>query len=180
MTPAGGFRRVGEREIWKGVRTGISLLTVEGPDGSTFERELVHHQDAVAVVPLLDNGAVVLVRQYRAAIDDWVLEIPAGLCDVDGEALEATARRELVEEVGYEAGTLEQLTAFHNAVGSTALKTTVYLGSSLTACPSDLQGPEELAMTVEHLPLSSAAAAVRDGRITDAKTVIGLLLVLAR
>lgn len=179
MTGA-GFRRTSEREVWRGARTGISIVTVEGPDGTTFERELVHHEDAVAVVPVLGSGEVLMVRQYRFAVDDLVLELPAGLCDVPGESLEDTARRELAEEVGCTAGHVERLASFHNAVGTTALRTTVFLATGLTEGAPDLQGPEEQAMTVERVALVEARRLVADGVVTDAKSVIGLLLAADR
>ena len=70
------------------------------PDGEPFERFIVHHPGAVAIVPVDADRRVTLVRQYRAAVDRMVLEAPAGTCDVDGEPPEATARRELAEEAG--------------------------------------------------------------------------------
>jgi len=77
--------------------------TFESPDGRTFERDIVRHPGAVAVVAVDDQRHATLVRQYRPSVGTFVLEIPAGTCDVDGEEAEATARRELAEEAGLEA-----------------------------------------------------------------------------
>ena len=79
--------------MYQGRVIGLGIGTFRAPDGSTFERDIVHHPGAVAVVPLLDDGTVVLVRQYRAPIDRLLLEIPAGLRDVPDEATEVTAAR---------------------------------------------------------------------------------------
>ncbi len=89
---AGGFRRVDERVLHRGYVITLAEGTFAAPDGTEFTREVVHHPGAVSVVPLHDDGTVTLVRQYRAAIDDDLLEIPAGKRDVEGEAPRADRR----------------------------------------------------------------------------------------
>jgi 8-oxo-dGTP pyrophosphatase MutT (NUDIX family) len=135
----------------------------------------------VAVVPVLFDAegtpAVVLVRQYRAALDADLLEIPAGTRDVEGEDPATTAGRELIEEAGFAAGHLERLCSFHNAAGMTDSLTHVFLGTGLTPAPRDLHGPEEQAMEVVQIALTDAMAMIERGEITDAKTLVGLLLV---
>jgi ADP-ribose pyrophosphatase len=145
-----------------------------------LEREIVHHPGAVSVVPLRDDETVVLVRQYRAALDRQLLEIPAGKRDVDGEAPETTANRELAEEVGLHAGRLVKLVEFFNSAGFSDEHSTVYLGTELEEVPSDRHGAEEQHMTIEHVPLNDVRALIARGEITDAKTIIGLLLALDR
>ena len=168
-------RPVHEGHIWR-----VSVLTVQAPDGHRFERDTVLSPGAVAVVPVLadpEGGfSVVLVRQYRAALDTDVLEIPAGMRDVDGEPPEDTARRELLEEAGLIAGHLEPLTVFHNAVGMTDALTHLFLATELRQGAHDRQGVEEQAMEVVQVPLHDAVAMVGRGELTDAKTVIGVLL----
>jgi 8-oxo-dGTP pyrophosphatase MutT (NUDIX family) len=171
------FRRVGERVAWRGQRIQAAIASVAAPDGSTLEREIVHHPGAVGVLPLHDDGTVTLVRQYRAALDADVWEIPAGLRDVEGEPTDETARRELVEEAGLRAGALEHLVTFHNSPGFADEAVVVYLATALTPVPHDRQSAEEEHMVVDRVPLDEALAMVDDGRITDAKTVIGLLAV---
>jgi ADP-ribose pyrophosphatase len=100
--------------------------------------------------------------------------------DVAGEDPETTARRELREEIGMDADDIELLTVFHNSAGMTDATTHVYLASGLRAVGSDHQGPEEHAMTVFELPLAEAFARVSNGTITDAKTVVGVLLAWQR
>ena len=93
-----GFRRVAEKELYRGSLISVAEGTFTAPDGSTFSRDVVRHPGAVSVVPVLgETDEVLLLRQYRAPIDRDLLEIPAGKRDVSGEPPEATARRELAE-----------------------------------------------------------------------------------
>jgi ADP-ribose pyrophosphatase len=177
---SGGFRQVGEDEVFRGHIIKVAQGTFEAPDGSTFSRDIVRHPGAVAVVALADDDHVVLVRQYRAPVDDFVLELPAGIRDVDGEAPEVTARRELAEEAGYEAGSVEFLTRFNISVGFTDEVTEIFLATDLSEVPNDLQGVEEQHMTVERVSLAEALALIERGELRDAKTVVGILLTLRR
>lgn len=170
-----------ERTIHRGHVLHLVEAEFEAPDGSRFTREVVRHPGAVSVVPLLDDGAtVVCVRQYRAALDALLLEIPAGKLDVAGEAPEACAARELEEEIGMRAERLEQLATFHNSAGFCDERSHVYLATGLEETETDLQGPEESHMTVEHVALDDVPAMIADGRLTDAKSIIGLTLARAR
>lgn len=174
-----GFRHVGDSVLHEGHVISLSRSTYEAPDGSTFERDIVRHPGAVSVVPLLDNGDVVLVRQYRAAIDSVAIEIPAGKRDVPGEPTETTAQRELIEEVGFRAGRLDLLVRFHNSIGFSDEESFVYLGRDLIEAPMDRQGIEESYMDILRVPLIDTPEMIRVGTITDAKTVIGLSVAIA-
>jgi ADP-ribose pyrophosphatase len=169
------FTVTGERTVWTGFRIHAAVAEVVAPDGSTVEREIVHHPGAVAALPLHDDGTVTLVRQYRVAVDDDIWEIPAGLRDVDGEPTVETARRELAEEAGLRAEQLAHLAAFHNSPGFSDEVIDIYLATGLVPVPDDRQGVEEQHMAIARVPLDRALAMVDDGRITDAKTVIALL-----
>jgi 8-oxo-dGTP pyrophosphatase MutT (NUDIX family) len=173
------FRRVREGTVWSGRVISAAVVQIEGPDG-VHEREIVHHPGAVAVVPWHDDGTITLVRQYRAALEAELLEIPAGLRDVADEPPEETARRELVEEAGLSPGTLEHLVTFHNSPGFSDESVVVYLATDLTEVAHDRQGAEEEHMVVERIPAADARAMVLDGRITDAKTVVAVLTLAAR
>jgi ADP-ribose pyrophosphatase len=172
------FRKVGERTVFEGSVISLGVGTFEAPDGHRFEREIVHHPGAVSVVPLTDDGEVILVRQYRAPLDREVLEIPAGKRDVADEPVEVTAHRELVEEIGMRAGRLVPLVEFHNSVGFCDEQSFVFLATELGATATDLQGIEEHHMTVERVALDDVETLIATGAITDAKTVIGLTLTL--
>ena len=170
------FHVAEERPGWQGRRVAVAIAVVEGPSGDRHEREIVHHPGAVAIVPVHEDGTVTLVRQYRAALDADVWEIPAGLRDVDGEPPELTASRELAEEVGLRAERLERLLTFHNSPGVSDESVVIYVASGLHEVPDDRQGAEEEHMVVARVSLDDAMAMVDDGRITDAKSVIALLL----
>ena len=170
------FEKVGERLVHHGAVIDVAVGTFRGPDGSTFERDVVHHPGAVSVVAVDADGRVPLVRQYRAALDVELLELPAGKLDVDGEPPEECARRELAEEVGLAAEAWELLCEFHNSPGFSDERHRVYLARGLSEVPDDRQGVEEASMTVEWVSLSDAVSLAREGEVKDAKTVIGLLL----
>lgn len=175
------FRKLSERVVYRGSLITVAEATFEGPDGSTFERDVVHHPGAVDIVPLLGDGrTVVLVRQYRAAVDREVLEIPAGKRDVDGEAPDATARRELEEEIGMRAGRVDLLAEFLNSPGFCDERSYVFLARDLTPTQPSLQGVEEQHMTVEHASLDDVPRLITTGELVDAKSIIGLCLARER
>jgi len=174
------FRRVDEEIVHRAARFTVARGRFAGPDGEVFERDVVHHPGAVAIVPLHDDGTVTLVRQYRAALDDHLVELPAGLRDVDGEPDIDTAARELVEEVGLTASRLEPLVTFLNSPGFCDESVSVFLATGLTEVDDDRQGVEEEAMEVLRVELDEALGMVAGGGITDAKTIIGLALTARR
>ena len=171
-----GFRQVGERLVHQGHVVSFNIGTFEGPDGSTFDRDVVRHPGAVSVVAVDDDGQVVLVRQYRAALDEQILELPAGKLDIEGEDPMVCAKRELVEEVGIEAAEWELLAAFHHSPGFCDELGRVYLARGLRSVPDSRQGPEEQTMTIEHWRVADAPKLVADGTVHDAKTCVGLLM----
>jgi 8-oxo-dGTP pyrophosphatase MutT (NUDIX family) len=179
VSAPGGFSHLSDEVIHEGHIITVSRSRFLAPDGTEFLRDVVRHPGAVSVVPLLDSGEVVLVRQYRAALDEMMLEIPAGKRDVAGEPPEETASRELVEEVGLRPGSLRLLARFHNSVGFSDEESFVFLGTDLQEAPTDRQGIEEAYLEVVRIPLADTPAMIAAGTITDAKTVIGLTLALA-
>lgn len=170
------FRKLSERVVYQGSLIALGEGTFVGPDGTEFQRDVVHHPGAVSVVPYQDDGTVLLVRQYRAAIDRSLLEIPAGKRDVVGEAPELTAHRELAEEVGRRAGRMDLLGTFFNTPGFCDEYSYTYLARDLTEVPSEAASVEEAAMTVETVAYGEALAMIARGDIVDAKTMIALLL----
>ncbi len=175
-----GFRQVGEEVAFRG----FLLSVVEGhfvaPDGAPFERDIVRHPGAVAIVPVTAEGAVVLLRQYRGAVDRWILEIPAGTRDVDGEPTEVTTARELAEEAGYAADQLTLLAVILNSPGFCDESTWVYLATGLHAVEPARDGFEEQHLSVEEIPLDDFDAMVDDGTIADAQTILGVGLARRR
>lgn len=174
------FEHLGDELVHHGHVIDLYRARFSAPDGSEMVREVVRHPGAVAVVPLMDDGQVVLVRQFRAPFDREFLEIPAGKLDVEGEDLQVAAGRELAEEVGLRAGRLDHLVTFHNSVGFSDEESHVYLGRQLEVVARNRQGIEEQHMTEVRVPLPEVRSMIVSGEITDGKTVIGLLATLAR
>jgi ADP-ribose pyrophosphatase len=175
-----GFRRIDEREIYRGQIWRVAVAEFESPDGDRFERDIVRSPGAVAAVPLVfdaeGNPSVVLVAQYRPAYEREIIEIPAGMRDVDGEPPEETARRELAEEVGLSPGRLDRLIELLPQPGTSDSTTIVFLATDCSPTSTQPHGPEEEHSRVLHVPLAEAVAMVEAGAIGDAKSVAGLLL----
>ena len=177
------FQTIESATAYEGIFATVRLDQVRMPDGSVAEREVVEQDDAAAVVPVFEDGTVLLLRQYRHPFGDYLLEIPAGKLDKEGEGPQETAARELVEETGYRAQRLERLTSFRNSAGWTDEVTSIFLGTGLTheGVPEGFEREaEEDDMEIVRLPLDEAVREVRAGTITDAKTIIGLLLTAGR
>ena len=171
-----GFGKLSEREIHRGHVISTAVGTFVAPDGTEFERDLVHHPGAVSIVPLLDGGTVILVRQYRAPLDDYVLEIPAGKRDVANEEPIVTAQRELAEEIGMTADHVELLAEFYNSPGFSDEHSYTFLARGLHETPMQRDGIEEQSMEIDRVPLAVVPSLIRAGEITDAKTIIGLMM----
>lgn len=172
------FTQVDEQVLHEGHTISYARGTFQGPGGIVFTREIVRHPGAVSVVAVDDDGMVILERQFRAALGQDLLEIPAGKRDVPGEPPEETARRELAEEVGLAADRWTRLAGFHNSPGFCDEHGTVYLAQGLREVPSEPQGHEEDAMTIEWHRLRDTPLLIASGQLTDAKSIIGLLLAL--
>lgn len=174
------FRRIGERTRYEARRLKVVTGTFVGPDGFSFERELVRTFDAVCIVPLESDGThVLLVRQYRGAVDQALLELPAGKLDIPGEAPELCAQRELAEEAGVEPGKLTELGRFYNSPGFCDELTYCFLAEDLRACARAADGIEEQHLVVERVALGDLDELIASRDLVDAKTIAGLLLARA-
>ena len=142
------------------------------PDGSEAVREYIRHPGAVVILALLEDGRVVLERQFRYPHGREFIELPAGKRD-PGETPEATGRRELLEETGYVAAEWRRLGVIHNAIGYSDEGIEIWAARGLELREQQLAQGEFL--EVFTLPLAEAQAMARDGRITDVKTIVGLL-----
>jgi 8-oxo-dGTP pyrophosphatase MutT (NUDIX family) len=175
-----GFRKLGESEVLRSSLIRVASARFESPDGEQFERDVVHHPGAVVVVPVTASRTVLMVRQFRAAVDAELLELPAGKRDVRGEPTEITAARELAEEIGRRAGRLDLLARFYNSPGFSDEFSWLYLAQDLSVAPLDRQGAEERHMAIEEVPLAAAPGLIESGEIIDAKSIIGLTLAAQR
>jgi len=173
----GAFRFLGERVRHAGFFFQLTTGTFLDPNGYTFEREIVRHPGAVCIVAIEgDPPMVLMVRQYRGAIDRALLEVPAGKLDIADEPVEAAAERELAEEIGRRATKLIKLGTFLNSPGFTDELTHCFLAEGLVTIERDAHGIEEEFMTVVPIPLFDFWRFVRTGEIMDAKTIIAVNL----
>ena len=159
--------------VYSGRIVTLSVEKVRLPNDRTVSLEIVRHPGAAAVVPIDDQGRVILVRQYRHATGSWLLEVPAGKLDHPGESPEDCARREVEEETGFRAGEMTSLGWIWVTPGYSYEKIWLYLARRLTPVPASLQ-PDEV-LTVEPLPLDDAVRRAASGEIVDAKSVCALL-----
>ena len=162
------------KRIYSGKVLKLDLDTVALPNGRTTELEILRHPGASAVVPLKEDGRVVLIRQLRHAARGFIYEIPAGKLDLQEDPKDCAAR-ELEEEVGYRAGFLDLLTSIWTAPGFTDEVIHIYKGTNLEKGTQALDQDEVL--EIVEWPLEEAMARIQDGTIRDAKTIIGLQLV---
>lgn len=165
------------KRIYSGKVLKLNLDTVALPNGRTTKLEILRHPGASAVVPLKEDGRVVLIRQLRHAAGGFIYEIPAGKLDPQ-EDPRVCAARELEEEVGYCAGHLELLTSILTAPGFTDEVIHIFLGTNLEVGKQNLDQDEVL--EILEWPLEEAMARIQDGTIRDAKTIIGLQMVFGR
>ncbi len=161
-----------EREIYAGRILTLRLKYLRQADGSTRLREIVEHAPGAAVVAIDAQGLVLLVRQFRPAVEAHLLELPAGLVDPGEQPIEC-ARRELAEETGYSADQLEQLVSFYTSPGFTNELIHIFVASGLRE--SVVEADEEEEIELVRMPLQRAIDQVLQGEISDAKTVAGLL-----
>ncbi len=173
----GDFQQISETLIFENPIYRLMDVLFESPSGERFTRQIIRHPGAVAVVPITDDDEVILVRQFRPSVGRALLEIPAGLLDVAGEDLETAARRELREETGMVAASLEALIGFNAAVGFTDERITIFVARGLSDVGNEVHGPEEEHMTIVRLSLVDARAMARRGEFDDSKTALAMLLV---
>ncbi len=164
--------RVSGEAVYDGTLLHVRRDTVRLPDGRPATREYIEHPGAVTIVAILDSGELLMERQFRYPVGRELVELPAGKID-PGEAGRATAERELAEETGYVAREWRYLAAFHPVVGYSDERIELWLARGLEHRGRKLDAEEFL----ETFPVALATALdwVREGRITDAKTIVGLL-----
>lgn len=170
-----GFEILGGEVLAETPFLRVEQLDLQSPDGTIAPRSVVRIGGAVAVVAI-DGDEVVLIKQYRTALDRAIVELPAGKLDIPGEDPRAAAARELMEEVGYTAAQWEQIVYYNTSPGYSDEFVIIYLARDLTPVGMNRIGPEEEAAEVVRIPLAGIGEALPS--IVDAKTVIGLQALL--
>ena len=170
------IKTVSSEPIYQGRIFNVVRDTVD-EDGSQYTREVIRHKGSAVVVAVFADNTTVLVRQYRHPAGKHLLEIPAGSLET-GEDPQQGALRELEEEIGARAAKIEKLAEFYVSPGFLDEKMYLYLATELTETQQNLDEDENISLV--RLPLAEALAMTRDGRIQDAKTIIGLTLAAER
>jgi ADP-ribose pyrophosphatase len=171
---------VESRVLHRGRYLTFRIDTIERADGSRATREIAGHPGAVAILAIDDQDRVLLVRQFRVAVGEALLEVPAGTLDVaaDGsiEAPELAAPRELEEETGMRAASWRLVASFYTAPGFASELMHLYLATDLRPAVGDRLGPDEDEhLLLERMPWRDAVAAAERGELRDAKTILALL-----
>lgn len=165
-------KKVSSKQIFDGKIVKLFVDEVELPNGQIATREIVRHPGAVCVVPLTDDGEVVMVRQFRYPFEEVLLEIPAGKLEIGEDPLEAV-KRELEEESGAVAGKIEHIGEMYTTVAIFDEKIQMYIATNLTF--KDAHPDSDEFITSEKIPLSTLIDMVMRGEIKDSKTQIALL-----
>jgi ADP-ribose pyrophosphatase len=165
-------KQLTSKQVYDGKLLRVFEDTALLPDGTTGRREYIHHPGAVIMLALLDDETVLIERQFRYPLRRHFYELPAGKIDPGEEPL-ATAKRELVEECGYEAGSWQHLTTLHPCIGYSDERIELYLARDLVHVGHERDAGEFL--DVIPLKVSEAFEWIAQGRITEVKAIIGLL-----
>lgn len=177
------YRVVSSTERFHGRVFDIVTDEVEMPGGTTAPRDYMKHVGAVGVVALDDENRVVLVRQYRHPVREFLWELPAGLVDVAGEEPATTALRELAEEADLDAGRVDHLVDLHTTPGCSNEMIRIFLATELREVPPTHRHErrdEEQEIEVRRLPLADAVKMIFQGEITNGPAVAGLLAAHSR
>jgi ADP-ribose pyrophosphatase len=159
--------------IFKGRVAEFHRVGVRMPDGRVVQRDFVHYNGAAVILPVLADGSIVMIRNYRFAVEEHLLELPAGM--IDGpEAPEAAAGRELIEETGYTAGRIELLGTFFTGPGTTDERMYAFVATDLQAGSQHLEVYEQI--KVEAHGADEVRRMTADGTIHDGKTIAALAL----
>jgi ADP-ribose pyrophosphatase len=178
-TPRGpaGARILEHQRLYEGLVLALDLDRVEEPGGVHATREVVRHRGSVAALPVHADGRVVLIRQYRYAVDQLVWELPAGRLDAH-ESPEEGARRELEEEVGLHADHLESISVFYTTPGFCDETMHLFRATDLRSVPPRPEADERIEAGV--FAFDQARAMLERGEIREGKTIVALLLEAAR
>ncbi|GAA0458524.1 NUDIX hydrolase [Alkalibacillus silvisoli] len=163
-------KTVNTNKIYEGRIIDVEVDDVTLPNGKASKRELVRHPGAVAVIALTDEGNIVMVEQYRKALGKSIIEIPAGKLE-DGESPEVTAARELEEETGYQAASLDFVVSYYTSPGFADEIIYIYKAEGLRIVEEQRQMDEDEFVDLKEISLEEALSLIEQERIHDAKTI---------
>lgn len=172
-------KRVRSKIIYRGRVATLSLDTFREATGEAYIRETIQHPPSVVILPVLDDGRVVLIRQFRHAVNCRICEIPAGTCEPNESAL-ACAKRELMEEAGYSASRWKRVCEFYPAPGISTERMALFVATALKKLKKRLPMDKDEQITVHLVSVRQALHLVRQNKIIDAKSIIGILWGLDR
>jgi len=158
-------------------RFSVHSLEIHDREGQTRTKEVIRHPGAVVLLPVLDDGRIVMIENHRHSIGQTLLELPAGTIE-SGEPPESTAARDLIEETGFHAGRLQKLHEFYSCPGICDELMHLYMATELTAGQPDREATEQIENRI--VSRSEIAQLLANGQIRDAKTLVGLYALLAR
>ena len=164
-------KRISSKRIYEGNVLNLRVDEVKIDNGTKARREVVEHRGAAAIVPILEGGDVILVRQYRYPIETHLLEIPAGTLKANEDPKDC-AKRELEEETGYRCREIAEMLECFVAPGYSTERIHIYLAKGLTKTETKMD--EDEVINVERLRFSEALDKIRTGEIRDAKSIVGL------
>jgi ADP-ribose pyrophosphatase len=167
-----GYKTTSSRYVYKGHNIRLRVDNVVMPSGRETVREVIEHDGAVVIIPVDEDKNVLLVRQFRYAVNKELLELPAGGID-PGETPAQAAFREMQEETGYAPGRLQNLGGFYSAPGYAGEFLHLFLAEELTPARLIAEDTEEIKLV--RMPLEEAVGLIKSGEIQDAKSVAGLL-----
>ena len=166
-----------EPVLLRGARFTVNAMTITDKHGKQVMREVVRHPGAVVLLPILEDGCVVMIENYRRAVDQTLLELPAGTMEV-GEPPEKTAPRELLEETGYRAGKLTKVHEFYSCPGICDELMHLYVATDLVAGDPQREATEQIENRI--VSRDEIKTLMQSGQIRDAKTLVGLYWYLAQ
>lgn len=172
------FRRVKSKVVYRGAVVDLSVDTYR-TNGHTFRRETIQHPVSVVILPILPDGRIVLLSQFRHAVGRFIHEIPAGTTE-PGEPLLACAKRELAEETGYSASRWRRVCQFYPAPGISTERMVLYVARGLRPLKKRLAMDQDEYISVRLTPVRDALELVRRNQVVDAKSIIGILWGLSR
>ncbi len=160
-----------EPVLLRAARFTVNAMTITDKHGNQVMREVIRHTGAVVLLPILDDGQVVMIENYRRSVDQTLLELPAGTIEA-GDSPEATAPRELIEETGYRAGKLNKVHEFYSCPGICDELMHLYIATELVAGDPEREATEQIENRIVNR--DEIKSLIQSGQIRDAKTLVGL------